>query len=230
MKWAEEELRYLREHYPDGNTAEIAEHLGRTEGAVQQMAAKQGLRKSAEFMERTLYALGRQVSHTPAAIANRFKKGQEAFNKGRRMTEWMSQEAQERCMRTTFKDGNIPRNAYAAGTEIVRDGRVYVKVPDRRRLVLKQHYVWQQHHGKIPQDHVVKFKDGNFMNCDISNLYIMSRADACVKMIREMTTEQRKRRMSKSQARRNELIRKDKMRIRWGLEPKSKIVKRYYEK
>lgn len=230
MKWTEEELQYLREHYPDGNTAEIAGHLGRTERAVQQMAVKHGLRKSAEFMEKTLFALGRQVSHTPAAIANRFKKGQEAFNKGRRITEWMSQEAQERFMRTTFKHGNIPRNAYAAGTEIVRDDRVYVKVPGRRKLMLKHHYVWQQHHGKIPQDYVVKFKDGDFMNCDISNLYVMSRADACVKMTNEMSAEQRKARQEVATAHRNETIRKDKMRIRWGLEPKSKIVKKYYAK
>lgn len=230
MRWTEEELQYLRQHYPDGNTAEIAEHLGRTEGAVQQMAAKQGLRKSAEFIAATLCALGRRVSHTQKAIANRFVKGQEPFNKGRRMTEWMSEEAQEKCMRTTFKDGNTPRNAYAAGTEIVRDGRVYVKVPGRRRLMLKQHYVWQKHHGKIPQDHVVKFKDGDFMNCDIDNLYIMSRADACVKMISEMSTEQRKARQEVATARRNETIRKDKMRIRWGLAPKSKLVKKYYAK
>lgn len=230
MKWTEEELQYLREHYPDGNTAEIAGHLSRTEGAVQQMAAKHGLRKSAEFMEKTLYALGRQVSHTPAAIANRFKKGQEAFNKGRRMTEWMSQEAQERCMRTTFKDGNIPRNAYAAGTEIVRDGRVYIKVPGIRTLQLKHRYVWEQHNGKISEGHIIKFKDGDFMNCDISNLYIMSRADACVKMINEMSAEQRKARQEVATAHRNETIRKDKMRIRWGLEPKSKLIKRYYAK
>ena len=230
MKWTKEELQYLREHYPDDNTAEIAEHLGRTEGAVQQMAAKQGLRKSAEFMEKTLCALGRQVSHTEKAIANRFKKGQEAFNKGKNRTEWMSEEGHEKCIRTTFKDGHVPHNAYAAGTEIVRDGRVYVKVPGRRRLMLKQHYVWKQHHGKIPQDHVVKFKDGDFMNCDISNLYIMSRADACVKMINEMSAEQRKARQEVATAHRNETIRKDKMRIRWGLEPKSKLIKRYYAK
>ena len=68
------------------------------------------------------------------------------------------------------------------------------------------------------------------MNCDISNLYIMSRADACVKMISEMTTEQRKARQEVATARRNETIRKDKMRIRWGLEPKTKLIKRYYEK
>ena len=230
MRWTEEDLQYLREHYPDDNTAEIAKHLGRTEGAVQQMAVKHGLRKSAEFMAKTLYALGRQVSHTPKAIANRFKKGQEAFNKGKNRIEWMSDESHEKCMRTTFKNGNIPHNAYAAGTEIVRDGRVYVKVPGRRKLMLKHHYVWQQHHGKIPQDHVVKFKDGDFMNCDISNLYIMSRADACVKMTSEMTTEQLRARHEVAMAHRNETIRKDKMRIRWGLEPKSKIVKKYYAK
>lgn len=230
MRWTEEELQYLREYYPDGNTAEIAKHMGRTEGAIQQMAAKQGLRKSAEFIEKTLYALGRQVSHTPKAIANRFVKGQEPFNKGKNRTEWMSDESHEKCMRTAFKDGHTPRNAYAAGTEIVRNGRVYVKVPGRRRLVLKQHYVWQSHHGKIPQDHVVKFKDGNFMNCDISNLYIMSRADACAKMISEMSREQRKARQEVATAHRNETIRKDKMRIRCGLEPKSKIVKKYYAK
>lgn len=230
MRWTEEELRYLREHYPDGNTVEIVKHLGRTERAVQQMAAKQGLRKSAEFMKKTLYACGRQVSHTPKAIAARFVKGQEPFNKGKNRTEWMSEEAQEKCMRTAFKSGNIPHNAYAAGTEIVRGGRVYVKVAGRRKLMLKQHYVWQQHHGKIPQDHVVKFKDGDFMNCDISNLYVMSRADACVKMISEMSAEQRKARQEVATAHRNETIRKDKMRIRWGLEPKTKLIKRYYAK
>ena len=84
--------------------------------------------------------------------------------------------------------------------------------------------------GKIPEGYIIKFKDGDFMNCDIDNLYIMSRADACVKMTSEQSPEQIKKKMSIVQARRNELIRKDKMRIRWGLEPKSKIVKRYYAK
>ena len=33
MRWTEEDLQYLLEHYADVNTAEIAKHLGRTEGA-----------------------------------------------------------------------------------------------------------------------------------------------------------------------------------------------------
>lgn len=226
MRWTEEELQYLREHYPDGNTAEIAEHLGRTARAVNSAAAAYGIRKSAEFKERQV----RDMISSPQSIAHRYAKGHKSRFKGEKWYELMPEEARKKCLRTAFKDGNIPHNAYAAGTEIVRDGRVYIKVPGRRRLMLKQHYVWQQHHGQIPQDHVVKFKDGDFMNCDISNLYIMSRADACVKMISEMSAEQRKARHEVITARRNETIRKDKMRIRWGLDPKSKLVKKYYKK
>jgi hypothetical protein len=226
MKWTEEELQYLREHYPDGNTAEIAEHLGRTATAVNSAAATYGIRKSAEFKERQM----RDMINSPQSIAHRYAKGHKSSFKGEKWYELMPEEARKKCLRTAFKDGHIPHNAYAAGTELVRDGRVYIKVPGIRRVQLKHRYVWEKHHGKIPEGHIIKFKDGDFMNCDIDNLYIMSRADACVKMTSEQTPEQIKRKMSIVQAHRNELIRKDKMRIRWGLEPKSKIVKRYYAK
>lgn len=226
MKWTEEELQYLREHYPDDNTAEIAEHLGRTEGAVRSAADTYGIKKSAEFKERQM----QDMINSPQSIAHRFAKGHKSSFKGEKWYELMPEEARNKCLRTAFKDGHIPHNAYADGTELVRDGRVYIKVPGIRRLQLKHRYVWEQHNGKIPEGHIIKFKDGDFMNCDIDNLYIMSRADACVKMTSEQTPEQIKRKMSIVQAHRNELIRKDKMRIRWGLEPKSKIVKKYYAK
>ena len=226
MRWTEEELQYLRQHYPDGNTAEIAEHLGRTEGAVRSAADTYGIKKSAEFKERQM----QDMINSPQSIAHRFAKGHKSSFKGEKWYELMPEESRNKCLRTAFKDGHIPHNAYADGTELVRDGRVYIKVPGIRRLQLKHRYVWEKHNGKIPEGYIIKFKDGDFMNCDIDNLYIMSRADACVKMTSEQSPEQIKKKMSIVQARRNELIRKDKMRIRWGLEPKSKIVKRYYAK
>lgn len=189
-------------------------------------AAAYGIRKSDEFKERQM----RDMISSPQSIAHRYAKGHKSRFKGKKWYELMPEEARKKCLRTAFKDGNIPHNAYADGTEIVRDGRVYIKVPGIRTLQLKHRYVWEKHNGKIPQDHVVKFKDGDFMNCDISNLYVMSRADACVKMMSEQSPEQIKRKMSIVQAHRNETIRKDKMRIRWGLEPKSKLVKKYYAK
>ena len=226
MKWTEEDLQYLREHYPDDNTAEIAEHLGRTEGAVRSAADTYGIKKSAEFKERQM----QDMINSPQSIAHRFAKGHKSSFKGEKWYELMPEESRNKCLRTTFKDGHIPHNAYADGTELVRDGRVYIKVPGIRRLQLKHRYVWEKHNGKIPEGYIIKFKDGDFMNCDIDNLYIMSRADACVKMTSEQSPEQIKKKMSIVQARRNELIRKDKMRIRWGLEPKTKLIKRYYAK
>ncbi|MBQ1796677.1 MAG: HNH endonuclease [Prevotella sp.] len=226
MKWTEEDLQYLREHYPDDNTAEIAEHLGRTEGAVRSAADTYGIKKSAEFKERQM----QDMINSPQSIAHRFAKGHKSSFKGEKWYELMPEESRNKCLRTTFKDGHIPHNAYADGTELVRDGRVYIKVPGIRRLQLKHRYVWEKHNGKIPEGYIIKFKDRDFMNCDIDNLYIMSRADACVKMTSEQSPEQIKKKMSIVQARRNELIRKDKMRIRWGLEPKTKLIKRYYAK
>ena len=168
MKWTEEDLQYLREHYPDDNTAEIAEHLGRTEGAVRSAADTYGIKKSAEFKERQM----QDMINSPQSIAHRFAKGHKSSFKGEKWYELMPEESRNKCLRTAFKDGHIPHNAYADGTELVRDGRVYIKVPGIRRLQLKHRYVWEKHNGKIPEGYIIKFKDGDFMNCDIDNLYI----------------------------------------------------------
>ena len=37
--------------------------------------------------------------------------------------------------------------------------------------------IWQEHHGEIPEGHIVTVKDGNKTNCAIDNLELMSKAD-----------------------------------------------------
>ena len=67
------------------------------------------------------------------------------------------------------------------GTEYISNrGEVFVKVSDlpmsqeRRNPYInwkrKSNVVWEQHHGKIPEGHVIVFLDSNSLNCDISNL------------------------------------------------------------
>ena len=41
-------------------------------------------------------------------------------------------------------------------------------------------YVWTQANGKIPRGFVVNFIDGNFMNCDLSNLRLKTRGEMAV--------------------------------------------------
>lgn len=57
-------------------------------------------------------------------VGGRFEKGQTSFNKGKRWSEYMSEEGQRNSRKTTFKKGNVPANARSIGSErdTKRDG------------------------------------------------------------------------------------------------------------
>lgn len=77
---------------------------------------------------------------------------------------------------TSFKPGNVPRSHQPVGTEVTRgDGYVYVKVGEPRSWEMKHRIMWEQHHGKIPAGVNIQFYDSNRSNCDISNLYAVTR-------------------------------------------------------
>lgn len=81
------------------------------------------------------------------------------------------------------RKGIPPSNKTPIGHErIASNGYVYVKVSDNKgRAVdnqkMKQIFVWEQHHGKIPKGYCVVFADGNKQNCDIDNLLLVSRGE-----------------------------------------------------
>lgn len=54
-------------------------------------------------------------------------------------------------------------------------GRVYVKVGQPSEYRLKHHVVWEQHFGQIPENHIIKFKDGDDTNFHPSNLIAVHR-------------------------------------------------------
>ena len=72
------------------------------------------------------------------------------------------------------------RNAPIGTERIGSNGRIMVKVSDHpTSRATKDHslnwmdkgrFVWEQHHGKIPEGHNIVYLDGNPLNCDISNL------------------------------------------------------------
>ena len=43
-------------------------------------------------------------------VGGQFVKGQTSFNKGKKWSEYMSEEGQKNSRKTTFKKGNIPAN------------------------------------------------------------------------------------------------------------------------
>ncbi|MRX40597.1 hypothetical protein GJU43_15015 [Flavobacterium sp. LC2016-23] len=110
-----------------------------------------------------------------------FKPGQIPFNKGKKISEFMSPEAIENSKIHRFKKGNIPGNALPDGTEVVRvdkrSGRSYtlIKVPGINKLVHKNIYVWETYYKtKLPPKHNIVFIDGNTQNFEINNLECIS--------------------------------------------------------
>lgn len=90
----------------------------------------------------------------------------------------------ERCR---FNVG--PKKKHSIGDEIIKAGYVWVKVSDeyfptrkqsfesyKRNWKKKAEIVWEAKYGPIPDDKFLIFLDGNSMNCDIDNLYPITRA------------------------------------------------------
>lgn len=99
-----------------------------------------------------------------------FEKGHEAWNKGK--TGYMG------ANKTSFKKGQKPHNRKPLGYERVNvDGFVEVKVAEPNKFKIKGRFEWEKKHGEIPKNHVVFYLDGNSLNCDISNLALLSRSE-----------------------------------------------------
>ena len=168
--WTEEEKNIVREMYPEHLASEIAEIIGKTTVGVQQMAAKLGVRSTPEKIART----GKMSQNHPNVIATRYKKGNVPPNKGKKV----SAEVYEKMKPHMFKKGETPLNYRPVGSERVNvEGYVEIKVADPKTWKLKHRVIWEEAHGPIPEGHNIQFKDGNSLNVQLDNLYMISKAD-----------------------------------------------------
>jgi hypothetical protein len=110
----------------------------------------------------------------------RFKKGHASFNKGLKQTEFMSPEQIENSKRTRFQTGHMPHNHLDVGTVVVTtDGYLARKIAEPNQWEMVHRRVWENHNGPIPKGYCIIFLDGNPLNCDISNLQMVSLAENC---------------------------------------------------
>ena len=89
-------------------------------------------------------------------------------------------ESIEKTKATRFKKGQLPHNTKPADGVISlrkdKNGHTYqyIRVALGKWELLHR-VVWQQHNGAIPPSMVVVFKDGNHLNCCISNLLLLTK-------------------------------------------------------
>jgi HNH endonuclease len=172
--WREDEVRTLLEMYPDHNAKEIAEELNcRTKQVEQKISLlrKQGakLEKSESFKKTKSGLFG--ATNATTSTGNRF--GGEGFvpwNKGK--TGYMS------ANKTSFKKGNVPPNTVEVGDIVLLKNKhpyYKIKIEEPNKWELLHRWVWIQSFGEIPEGWLVKFKDGNYENCEPENLYLQDR-------------------------------------------------------
>lgn len=177
--FTDEMLKELRELYPNTLAADLAKRYNCSVSAIYNQAFKYGIKKTPEFISKTARERSMKADH--GGRKYQFKKGHKPFNKGKKQTEFMSKEAIEKTKATRFKKGSSPHNYKPIGYErTTKDGYVEVKVRDgekQKNFELKHRLIWEKHNGKIPKGYNIQFKDGNRLNCNIDNLYMISRAE-----------------------------------------------------
>jgi hypothetical protein len=160
----------LIELYPTTKNKELAKMFHVAECTVFRYANKIGLKKTKDFFK--------NLAKSESVKANQFKKGHVPFNKGVKGYTTTDERKMQNMKSTQFKKGTIPPNHRPVGSErFTKDGYIERKTAEPRKWELLHRVVWREHNGEIPHGYNVQFKDGNPHNCNIENLYLISRRD-----------------------------------------------------
>ena len=119
--------------------------------------------------------------HLVSGLTGRFKRGHIPANKGMKGV-W-----NKGCEKGWFKKGHIPHNRVAVGTEVMStDGYLKIKIAEPDVWVFKHIMEWEKHHGSVPENCLISFKDGDHYNCKIENLMCITRAEHSILNFQEM--------------------------------------------
>lgn len=113
-----------------------------------------------------------------------FQKGSTPFNKGIPQADWMPTESINKTKKSRFKKGNLPHNTREDFDISLRKDKqkyayYYIRIK-KAKWILYHRWLWEQAYGDIPQGFNIQFKDGDTLNCDLSNLYMIDRSNQVV--------------------------------------------------
>lgn len=145
----------------------------------------------------------RQRNGIKSGITGWFQKNHSPGNKGKKIEEYVKdpariEEIRRRLAPTQFKKGERPMNELPVGSISLRrkDGKIdykFIKVQmeggmwDRWKPLHR--FVWEEHNGPVPEGMCVCFKDGDPLNCDISNLMLAKRQEIATMAKKDLWSE-----------------------------------------
>lgn len=160
MKLAEEHHKFLREYIPDHTHLEIVEEFNKRYPEI-----------NFTYNQSRAYVKNHKIK---TASDGRFKKGQDSWNKGKKM----SKEFCEKSRATQFKKGNVPHNHVPVGTiAVTTDGYKKIKISEPNVWKLYSRYIWEENNGPIPKGCKIIHVNGDRLDDRIENLDIISSSD-----------------------------------------------------
>lgn len=176
-KWSDAEMEKLRTLYPDTPPRKLEEIFGRSIRAIYGKAYAMGLKRSQAYLDSPLS--GRTMKGSSRGSKTQFKKGLVPWNAGKKGWQAGGDSAKHH-----FKPGQRPHNWRPIGFErISKDGYLERKITDTghtgKDFCFVHRLIWEEHHGPIPDGHVIVFKDTNpkHENITIDRLEMLSRAE-----------------------------------------------------
>lgn len=174
-KYFDDTLNIIRERYPNEASDKIAKELNIPISTIYALAFKMGIKKTQEFLNSE--ASGRLRTLSNNARIHCFKKGHIPANKGKKM----SPEIKAKCAHTFFQKGNKPHNTKNKFDISIRKDTTgihyaHIKISDGN-WELYHRWIYEKEVGKIPEGMVIRFKDGNSLNFDLSNMELISKSE-----------------------------------------------------
>lgn len=196
--WTPQDDAVLRRMYPDQTAAACGAALGCTASQIYGRAHKLGLEKSEAFKLSDLSKRIQTGKQSPGMIATRFKPGHASWNRGTKGICGVHPNS----VAAQFKKGRKAEdsaNYVPLGAErLTKDGYIERKVTDdpnrapARRWVAVQRLVWEEHHGPIPEGHIVRFINGIKTDVRIENLECITKSENARRNVNNMPPEIRK--------------------------------------
>ena len=179
-QWTKEEYWKYQKRYPQGMFEFVRDNSW---GVSSKEMAEMVNEKFGTQFTPTMMKQFRQRHGIKSGVTGWYQKGHEPGTKGKTIEEICRNDPEKlaRVKETWFKKGTMPPNTLPVGTISIIDGYKLIKVKDKgtRWECWKplQRKVWEDNNGPIPEGMLVAFKDQDTMNCDISNLMLITRSE-----------------------------------------------------
>lgn len=182
-RWTSEEYWKYQTRYPQGMYEFIRDNSWNvsSKDMAEMVNQKFGTNFTATGMKQF-----RQRNKIKSGLTGWYQRGHEPGNKGKKWEDYIPPERLEEVRKaaapTQFKKGQKPPNELPIGAIVINSYGYKLRKKQMtgtlwERWEFLHRAVWEEHNGPIPEGMVVSFRDSNKLNCDISNLMLITKGE-----------------------------------------------------